>query len=144
MSDRLDAGAILLFLILVLWQMPHFFSIAMYRLEDYTAASIPVMPVHKGNHATKVRMLLYVIAFGIATFSLMFFGFTGYVYLVTAAAMSFSWLWLTIKGFKAEDDRIWARQMFRLSLVIITALSLSMSFDVIRPTISIATTTTTP
>ena len=139
-SNRLDAGAVLLFLILVLWQMPHFFAIAMYRLDDYTAASIPVMPVKKGNQATKVRMLLYVIAFTIATLLLMVFGFTGYSYLIVAALMSISWLWLTIKGFKAVDDRLWARQMFRLSLVIITGLSIMMSLDVIKPEVTIATT----
>lgn len=132
-SNQLDAGALLLFLILVLWQMPHFFAIAMYRFDDYSAASIPILPVKKGNHATKIRMLLYVIAFAISTVLLMVFGFTGYFYLIIACAASLAWLRLSIQGFKAENDRLWARQMFRLSLVIITALSIVMALDVSAP-----------
>lgn len=128
-SNQFDMGAALLFIILVLWQMPHFFSIAMYRLHDYTAASIPVMPVKKGSRATKVRMLVYVIGFMIASLLLIPFGYTGYVYMGTAFVLGSAWIYLTIKGFKSEDDVLWARKMFRLSLVIITLLCIMISVD---------------
>jgi len=118
-SCRFDMGAALLFIILVLWQMPHFFSIAMYRLSDYSAASIPVLPVKKGTSVTKIHMLLYIIAFMIATWMLIAFGYTGYAYLVTAIVLGVAWLFLCIQGFKTSDDRLWARKMFRLSLLII-------------------------
>ena len=49
-------------MILVLWQMPHFFAIAIYRFDDYAAVSLPVLPVQKGMQATKIQMLLYIIA----------------------------------------------------------------------------------
>lgn len=130
-SHQFDLGAALLFMILVLWQMPHFFSIAMYRLNDYSAASIPVLPVRKGSHATKVRMLLYIIAFMIATLMLIAFGYTGYAYLITAVVLGFAWLYLCIKGFKSDNDKLWARNMFRLSLVIITLLCIMISVDVL-------------
>ncbi len=128
-SGRLDAGAVLLFLIMVLWQMPHFFSIAMYRFADYRAASIPVLPIQKGLHATKVQMLLYIIAFMIATYLLLFFGYAGYAYLVVAALLGLSWLGLCILGFRAPSDERWARSMFRLSLLVITGLSIMISLD---------------
>lgn len=130
-SNQFDMGAALLFMILVLWQMPHFFSIAMYRFNDYSAASIPVLPVKKGNYTTKIHMLLYIIAFTIACILLIAFGYTGYAYLVSALVLSFAWLFLCIKGFKAENDKLWARQMFRLSLVIITILCIMISIDVV-------------
>lgn len=129
-SNRFDMGAALLFIILVLWQMPHFFSIAMYRLNDYANAAIPVLPVLKGNYVTKVHTLLYIIAFAIATLLLIAFGYTGYAYLISALILSGAWLWLSIKGFKAKNDQVWARQMFRLSLVIITILCIMLSVDV--------------
>jgi protoheme IX farnesyltransferase len=128
-SHRLDAGAVLLFAILVLWQMPHFFAIAMYRQSEYAAASIPVLPNKRGVFATKVQMLLYVIAFAAATLLLMLFGYVGTAYVIVASLLSTAWLYLTVKGFKAENDRLWARSMFRLSLVIITVLCVMISVD---------------
>src|SRR6202040_4019316 len=83
-SNRFDTGAVLFFLILVLWQMPHFFSIAMYRLQDYSAAAIPVLPIKKGNHRTKVHMVFYILGFIMVAILLTVFGYTGYSYLIVA------------------------------------------------------------
>lgn len=127
--NRLDAGAFLLFAILVLWQMPHFFAIAMYRFNDYSAASIPVLPIKKGIQVTKVRMVLYIVAFTFAALLLSFMGYTGNAYLIAAVILSLAWLGLGLKGFKAANDHRWARQMFGLSLVVIAALSIMISFD---------------
>lgn len=124
----LDAGALILFAILVLWQMPHFFSIALYRFDDYAAASIPVLPVEKGSRATKIHMLLYIISFILACSLLLVFGYTGMTYLVITTLLGLSWLALCLKGFSCADDKKWARQMFRLSLIVITALSATISF----------------
>ncbi|MES2272852.1 MAG: heme o synthase [Chlamydiota bacterium] len=131
-SNRFDLGAALLFMILVLWQMPHFFSIAVYRFDEYAAASIPVLPALKGMQTTKIYMLLYIIAFTLAVLLLTVFGYTGYAYLTVAILLGSTWGWLCIKGFKADNDRVWARQMFRLSLVVITGLSIMMSLDGIK------------
>ncbi len=130
-SHQFDMGAALLFMILVFWQMPHFFAIAMYRLPEYSAASIPVLPVQKGAKTTKVRMLIYVIAFMITTLMLIGFGYTGYASLAAVVLMSVAWIWLAIKGFKVDNDVLWARQMFRLSLVIITVLCFMISVDTV-------------
>jgi len=120
-SHRFDMGAAILFLILVLWQMPHFFSIAMYRLSDYRAASIPVLPVKSGNQKTKVHMVWYIVGFIFATLMLIVFNYTSAVYLFTVPLLGLAWLLLCIKGFKTDNDTAWARQMFRFSLVVITA-----------------------
>lgn len=131
-SHHFDLGAALLFSILVLWQMPHFYSIALFRFDDYTAAAIPVLPIIKGAYVTKVHMLLYIIAFIPAVLMLTFLGFTGYAYLVVAGALSFGWLILCIKGFKAPSDKIWARKMFVFSLVTIMGISLTISLNYLR------------
>lgn len=128
-TNELDLGASLLFLLVVFWQMPHFYAIAMYRIEDYAAASIPVLPVSKGNYITKVHTLLYVIGFAITSLLFTVYGYTGYSYLVVSSLMSAAWLWLSIKGFSCDNDRLWARKMFLLSLFIIMALSLMISVD---------------
>lgn len=128
-SNQIDMGAWLLFSILVLWQMPHFFAIAMYRLEDYKAASVAVLPVVKGIHATKVQMLLYIVAFLVATSMLTFCGYTGYGYLVTMQLLGVIWLNMSYQGFKAKNDTLWARRMFLFSLVVIVVLSVMISID---------------
>lgn len=128
-SNRLDMAALILFVILVFWQMPHFFAIALYRFQDYFAASIPLLPVKKGFYQTKIQMHLYIIAFSIVTLSLTYFGYTGYLYFCVALSLGFVWLMLCIKGLKATDDSLWARGMFRFSLVVITVLFSVLSID---------------
>jgi len=129
-THSIDFGAVLLFLILVLWQVPHFYAIALYRLEDYTAARIPVLPVKRGIFATKIHMLLYINAFIIAALILTAFGYAGYAYLIVMAVLGIMWLVLAIAGFKANDTKKWARKMFILSLVIIIAFSILLVFSV--------------
>ena len=79
----------------------------MYRFDDYAAASIPVMPVKNGNYATKIHILLYIIAFMVASCLLTYFGLTGLAYLIVATLVGLAWLTLSIKGFKATNDKLW-------------------------------------
>lgn len=122
-----DAGAFFLFLIVALWQMPHFFSIAMYRLEDYLAASIPVLPITKGVYLTKVHMMLYIMAFLVTISMLTIFGYTGYAYLIVVGSLSLIWLLLCLKGFRIDNHQLWGRQMFRFSLLVIVVLCIMIS-----------------
>lgn len=128
-SNCIDLGAVLLFFIVVFWQMPHFYAIAMYRLEDYAAASIPVLPISKGSYTAKVHTLMYVVAFSVSCVLLTLCGYVGYSCLTVSTLLSASWLWLSIKGFSCDNDRLWARKMFLLSLFIIMALAIAISMD---------------
>src|SRR5262249_21742106 len=65
-TNHFDGGAWILFMILVTWQMPHFYAIAMYRLKDYANAGLPVWPVKKGIHSTKVQIAIWVALFTLA------------------------------------------------------------------------------
>ncbi len=128
-SHSFDAGALILFMIIALWQMPHFFSIAMVRLEEYAAASIPVLPVKRGIRITKIQILLYTIAFTISALMLTVCGYTGYAYLIAAALLGAAWLTLCIQGFKSTNDKAWARKMFLFSLIAVMVLCLMISID---------------
>lgn len=125
-SNHLDLGAWILFAMIVLWQMPHFYAIAIYRQRDYAAASIPVLPIKKGMRATKIQMLLYTIAFVGASSLLYVFHYAGIAYLTIALVLGLGWLWLCIEGFRCKNDQHWARQMFRFSLIVVTALSFAL------------------
>ncbi len=129
-EGQLDKGALVLFLILVCWQMPHFFAIAMYRHNDYEAASIPVLPVKRGNSVTKIHTLLYILSFIATSSMLTVYGYTSYLYLAAVAICGLAWLWLCIQGFFSDDDTRWAKKMFLFSLVIITIWCITISVDI--------------
>ena len=128
-TANFDLGALLLFVILVIWQMPHFYAIALYRSDDYAAASIPVLPVIKGINETKVAMLLYIIAFTVAVLSLNFFGYAGIFYLVIAGLLSTSWLLLWTRGVRTANTKRWARKMFYLSLIVLMGLFITLAIE---------------
>jgi heme o synthase len=132
-NNRLDEGALILFLILVLWQMPHFFAIAIYRFDDYAAVSIPVLPVQKGMHITKIHMVFYIVAFIFTSLLLTVTEYTGYIYGVVSALLGLTWLALCLSGFKIEttEDKRWAKQMFRYSLVVIMGICVIIPFDIV-------------
>ena len=128
-SGQFDTGALILLLIFSLWQMPHSYAIAIFRFNDYLAASIPVLPVKRGIQVAKKHILLYILAFLVATLMLTFSGYAGMSYLAVAAAMGMYWLYMAWTGYKAVDDTVWARKLFVFSIFTITALSVMMSLD---------------
>jgi heme o synthase len=129
-SGHFDVGALILFAMVALWQMPHFFAIAIYRLEDYSAGEIPVLPLKKGMFATKMHMLLYIIAFSGVSSLLVVFGYVGSLYLIVAALLGAGWLFLCIKGIRRGEDKLWARKMFFFSLLVITGLFAAIPFSI--------------
>lgn len=125
-SHTLDIGAFVLFAMIALWQMPHFFAIALYRLDDYAAASLPVLPIKRGVQATKIQMMSYIIAFIGASSLLTGFGYTKFPYLIVTSLLGFTWLWLCVKGFSCDNDQVWARKMFLFSLVVVVGVSIAI------------------
>lgn len=111
-TNRIDIGAILLFLILVFWQMPHFYSIAIYRLKDYKRAKIPVLPSVKGLMFTKVSIFAFTLGFTLAVIALSVLSYTGTLYIIVMALASLIWLIFSAYGFITDDSTKWARKMF--------------------------------
>jgi protoheme IX farnesyltransferase len=127
-TNRFDTGALLLFLTLVMWQMPHFYAIAIARLKDYSSAKLPVLPVKSSMVFTKVQIVLYVGGFIVVSSLLTVFGYTGYIYVSLMGLAGLTWLRYGIQGFYTKQDTQWARKMFRLSLIIIMTFSVLVSF----------------
>ena len=128
-SNSFDLAAVTLLVMFSLWQMPHSFAIAIFRFKDYSAANIPVLPVARGILAAKKQIVLYVLAFVLATLMLTLGGYAGLGYLAVAAAMGLYWLYMAWGGYKAEDDSKWARKVFGFSILTVTALSVMMGVD---------------
>ena len=132
-SNRFDMGAVILLSIFSLWQIPHSYAVAVFRLKDYTIAAIPVLPVKEGILTAKNHIVGYILAFMVATLMLTFGGYTGYHYLAVAAALGLSWLFMAWSGYRTSDDRLWAKRMFVFSVVSITILSVMMAIDFTIP-----------
>lgn len=128
-SGQFDLGLMLLFLLLIFWQMPHFFSIALLHLDDYTRAKIPVLPVFHGVFRTKIHMMLYISLFILTTSGLSYFGFTGPLFFWTTLTISLGWLLLSIRGFSNSDTLSFGRQMFLYSLLVIGIICLTIPID---------------
>ena len=132
-TGRFDLGAVILLSIFSLWQMPHCYAIAVFRFDDYTNAAIPVLPVKQGTAAAKKHMVGYILAFMAATLMLTLGGYTGYRTLAVATGLGLSWLSMAWSGYKAADERLWARKLFIFSILTIFILSVMMSIDFTAP-----------
>lgn len=126
-TNHVNSGAIILFSILFFWQMPHSYAIAIYRLKDYAAASIPVLPVKKGIAYTRMSMLVYIVAFTIAAVMPSFFGYTGILYFLVALSLGVVWFMQAAKPVTEENARSWAKKIFLFSILAITVLSVMMA-----------------
>jgi len=134
-TGRFDLGAVILLSIFGLWQIPHFYAIAIYRLDDYTAAAIPVLPVKHGVAATKRHIIGFIVAYIVATLMLTVRGYTGYSYLAVAIVSGLVWLSVAGKTYNSSDERLWARNLFVCSIIINFTLCVMMSIDYTMPTV---------
>lgn len=133
-SDMLNPGIIALFLMMLLWQMPHFYAIAIRRLDEYRAAGVPMLPVVKGMHRTYVQMNVYLVALLLS--SALFWPFNPYVAIVNAL-LSLAWLAMSVSGYRRKPENGWARSMFIFSLNHITVLLLLIiGYSLLKPLFS--------
>jgi protoheme IX farnesyltransferase len=130
-AKTIDLSGILLFIILKIWQKPHYYAIGIYRLNDYKQAKIQILPVKCGIAVTKNHMFAWSMLFLVVIFLPYVYGFVGIIYLVPTAIIFILWAYLAIKGFFVQDDIKWAKQTFFLSILSLTTFCLSIIFDVL-------------
>ncbi|MBI3624111.1 protoheme IX farnesyltransferase [Candidatus Saccharibacteria bacterium] len=132
-TNHIDIAAGLLFVILVFWQMPHFYAIAIRRLKDYKTARLPVLPIVKGIRKTKQQMVFYILAFTLTNVLLSVFGYTHYVFALVIVGLGGWWLKLSIDGFSTKNNQAWAKKLFLFSLIISLSFSIMVSVGALLP-----------
>jgi protoheme IX farnesyltransferase len=130
-ANTLDAGAWILFAFLFLWQPPHFWALGIRRMEEYREAGFPLLPVVKGSYVTKLSMVRYIVLIIPVSVLLSVYGYVGKFYLITAVGMGLIWLFMSLQGFKAEDEEQWAKKMFVYSINYLTLLIIMMVIDTV-------------
>jgi protoheme IX farnesyltransferase len=112
-----------IFMIMFIWQPPHFLALAMRRCEEYRAAGIPMLPVVHGFEMTKRQIIIWIACL----LPLPFYLYSlGTVFLILATLLNVGWLVLGLKGYKGKDDIKWATSMFVYSLNYLTILFVAM------------------
>jgi protoheme IX farnesyltransferase len=105
----------LLFLIIFLWTPPHFWSLALYRSEDYRKSGLPMLPITHGRAYTQLQVLLYTLVLFGATLLPFALGMSGWLYLVAALGLGGWYVLLTFQLWRDYSDAL-ARRSFRYSI----------------------------
>ena len=132
----LDVEAIVLFLILFLWQFPHFHSIAWLYREDYERASIRMLPVVESDGRSTVRAIVgYSLALIPATLAPTFLHMAGWIYFVGAAVLGTALLWVGLRMWHAKlapvarDSKPLARHLLQATVLYLPLLFALMMLD---------------
>ena len=117
---QLDIVAVVLFVMLMVWQLPHFYAISIFRRDDYKKAGLPVWSVKYGNTSTRRQMMFWVLVFLVLTPTLAFIGAAYNPYLIVMVVAGLYW---TVNGIVHIDeaDEQWARRMFMSSIYVLLA-----------------------
>lgn len=113
----------MMFLIMFIWQTPHFLALAMKKKNDYEAAGIPMLPVVHGFAFTKRQIVIYIACLLPLPFLLTSLGTT---FITIATLLNIGWLAFGLSGFFMKDDLKWAKMIFIYSLNYLTILFLMM------------------
>lgn len=128
MADSVGSEAIVLFLIIFLWTPPHFWALALYRVEEYAKAGLPMLPVTHGNAFTRLHILLYTFVLFAACLLPFVIGMSGWLYLVTAVILSLGFCWYGFKLWRSYSEPL-ARATFKFSLIHLSVLFAALLVD---------------
>lgn len=127
LTNEINATAWILFVLLMIWQLPHFYAISIFRRDDYKQAGLPVWSIRYGSKSVKAQILFWVFAFAVLVPALTITGATGFLYLIVMTGVSAYWLYQGAENYDKLDEEKWARKMFGVSLIVLLALSASLA-----------------
>ena len=128
MSNHVGPEALILFLIIFLWTPPHFWALALYRVEDYRKSGLPMLPVTHGNEFTRLQILLYTLVLFAACLMPFAYGMSSWLYLAVAVVLSVGFFLYAFKLWRHYSDEL-ARRTFRFSLIHLSALFAALLLD---------------
>ena len=121
-TNQLDATAWVLFALLMIWQLAHFYAIAIFRKDDYAEAGLPIWSVRYGTKSTKAQIFFWVVIVALTAPLLTLLGATGFTYLAVMIVLSLYWVYIGAKYYSKLDDVKWSRKMFGVSLIVLLAM----------------------
>ena len=128
MTGDVGPEALILFLIIFLWTPPHFWALALYRVEDYRKSGLPMLPVTHGNEFTRLQILLYTLVLFAACLMPFAYGMSSWIYLAAAVVLSVGFTWHGVRLWRDYSDAL-ARKTFRFSLIHLSVLFAALLVD---------------
>jgi protoheme IX farnesyltransferase len=128
MTGDVGPESLILCLIIFLWTPPHFWALALYRVEDYRKSGLPMLPVTHGNEFTRLQILLYTLVLFAACLLPYVYGMSSWLYLVVAVGLSLGFCWYGLRLWRQYSDAL-ARETFRFSLIHLSALFAALLVD---------------
>ncbi|WP_410499862.1 heme o synthase [Chitinibacter sp. S2-10] len=128
MSGEVSAVAATLFLIIYAWTPPHFWALALYRMEDYRKVGLPMLPVTHGKAFTRLAIWLYSWILAATTLLPVALGFSGLLYLLAALLLNGWFLFGAWRVYRNEQDEL-ARKLFRCSIAYLAYLFSALLID---------------
>jgi protoheme IX farnesyltransferase len=128
MTGDVGPEALILFLIIFLWTPPHFWALALYRVEDYRKSGLPMLPVTHGNEFTRLQVLLYTFVLMAACLMPFIYGMSSWLYLAAAVVLSLGFIGYAWALWRNYSDAL-ARKTFRFSLIHLSALFAALLVD---------------
>ncbi len=128
-TNDVGSGALLLFLIVFVWTPPHFWALAIARLDEYAKVDIPMLPVTHGVAYTRLNILLYSILLLLVTILPYLIGMSGLIYLVSAMGLGVYFLYYAIRMYRDHEDEALPMEMFRYSIAYLGYLFTALLID---------------
>lgn len=128
MTGVVSPEALVLFLIIFLWTPPHFWALALYRVEDYRKSGLPMLPVTHGSEFTRLQILLYTFVLFAACLMPFMMRMSGWFYLVSAVLLSIGFCGYAFALWREYSDAL-ARKTFRFSLIHLSLLFAALLID---------------
>ena len=128
MTGDIGPEALILFLIIFLWTPPHFWALALYRVEEYRKSGLPMLPVTHGNEFTRLQVLLYTLLLFAACLLPFIYGMSSWIYLIAALVLSAGFCLYAYQLWRDYSDEL-ARKTFRFSLIHLSALFTALLVD---------------
>jgi protoheme IX farnesyltransferase len=122
MTGSVGGGALSLFVLLLVWQIPHFHAIAIFRQDEYRRAGLRVLPVVRGLEYTKFSIVALLILQLVASAMPAFAGLGGRAYIAVAAVLGAVYVGWGLFGLRPTAGSRWARSLFFASMPYLLAL----------------------
>jgi len=128
-TNEIQAGALLMFLIVFVWTPPHFWALAIARKEEYAKVDIPMLPVTHGEAYTRLNILLYSILLVLVTILPYLIGMSGVIYLATTLVLDAVFLNYAIQMYRKPEEKELPMRMFKFSIAYLGYLFAALLID---------------